>query len=214
MPSDRRRGRWALLLALGLWTLALGRDAADRWIDATVLPPLVPETSTEVRARDGTLLRAYTVEDGRWRMAVSRDAVDPLFLRMLMAYEDRRFDRHAGVDVRSVLRAGWQALRHGRVVSGASTLSMQAARLLEDSGTGRVASKLRQVRVALALERRLGKAQVLSIYLHRAPYGGNIEGVRAAALAWFGKEPRRLTPAEAALLVALPQAPAARRPDR
>ncbi len=84
---------------------------------------------------------------------------------------------------------------------------MQVARLLEESGTGEVAGKLRQMRVALALERRLTKDQILSLYLHLAPFGGNLEGVRAATLAYFGKEPRRLTPAEAALLVALPQSP-------
>jgi penicillin-binding protein 1C len=116
--------------------------------------------------------------------------------------------------VLALVRAGWQALRAGRVVSGGSTLTMQVARLLEEGPTGEVAAKLRQMRVALALERRLSKDEILTLYLTLAPFGGNIEGVRAASLSWFGKEPRRLTPAEAALLVALPQAPEARRPDR
>ena len=84
---------------------------------------------------------------------------------------------------------------------------MQVARLLEEGGTGEVGGKLRQMRVALALERRLTKDQILQLYLHLAPYGGNLEGVRAASLSYFGKEPRRLTPAEAALLVAIPQSP-------
>jgi penicillin-binding protein 1C len=91
---------------------------------------------------------------------------------------------------------------------------MQVARLLEESGTGSWAGKLRQMRVALALERRLTKAQILDLYLRIAPYGGNLEGIRAATLGYFGKEPRRLTPAEAALLVAIPQSPETRRPDR
>ena len=91
---------------------------------------------------------------------------------------------------------------------------MQVARLLEGSGTGRVAGKVRQIRLALALERHLTKDQILQIYLLLAPYGGNVEGIRAASLAYFGKEPRRLTPAEAALLVAIPQSPETRRPDR
>ena len=108
---------------------------------------------------------------------------------------------------RSMLRAVLQAVWNGRVVSGGSTLTMQVARLLEESGTGKVAGKLRQMRVALALERRLTKDQILTLYLHLAPFGGNLEGVRAATLAYFGKEPRRLTPAEAALLVAIPQSP-------
>ncbi len=91
---------------------------------------------------------------------------------------------------------------------------MQVAHLLEESGTGRVSGKLRQMRVALALERRLTKDQILQLYLHLAPFGGNLEGVRAASISYFGKEPRRLTPAEAALLVAIPQSPETRRPDR
>ena len=197
-----------------LWLAAAGRDAAEGWIAATVLPPLVPDTSAEVLDRHGTLLRAYTVADGRWRLAVTAADVDPAYIAMLIACEDRRFRDHAGVDPRSLLRAALQALWYGHVVSGGSTLSMQTARLLEESGTGRVTGKLRQIRVALALERRLGKDGVLLLYLHLAPFGGNLEGVRAASLAYFGKEPRRLTPAEAALLVALPQSPEQRRPDR
>ncbi len=202
------------LLAFALWAGALARDMADAWIDATVLPPLVAATSPEVLDREGRLLRAYTVADGRWRLAVAPEAVDPLYLQMLVAYEDRRFRDHAGVDARAMLRAVAQAARNGRVVSGGSTLTMQIARLLEDGGTGQVAGKLRQMRVALALERRLTKDEILALYLNRAPFGGNLEGIRAAARAYFGKEPRRLTPAEAALLVALPQSPETRRPDR
>ncbi|MGR3435127.1 MAG: penicillin-binding protein 1C [Shimia sp.] len=205
--------RW-FAAALILFAVGAGRDAVDAWIDATVLPPLVPEVSDEVRAADGTLLRAYTVEDGLWRLGVSAAEVDPDFVAALIAYEDKRFAHHSGVDPRAALRAAWQALRAGRVVSGGSTLSMQVARLLEDGGTGRWAGKARQVRVALALERRVGKGGVLDLYLHHAPYGGNLEGVRAASLAWFGRDPARLTPAQIALLVALPQAPEARRPDR
>ncbi|WP_239479637.1 penicillin-binding protein 1C [Actibacterium sp. 188UL27-1] len=190
------------------------RDAADRWIDATVLPPLTAETSVEVLDRDGHLLRAYTVADGRWRLKTALDQVDPAYIDMLIAYEDQRFYRHTGVDPRAMVRAGWQAVWNGRVISGGSTLTMQTARLLEESGTGQWDGKLRQMRVALALERRLRKDQILTLYLNHAPMGGNIEGVRAATRAWFGKPAHRLTPAEAALLVALPQSPETRRPDR
>jgi penicillin-binding protein 1C len=201
-------------LAVGLWLAALARDRVDLWIDATVLPPLEVATSVEVRDREGALLRAYTVADGRWRLGVSSAGVDPVFVAMLLDYEDGRFYRHAGVDALALLRAAGQAVLAGHVVSGGSTLTMQVARLLEDSGTGQFGGKLRQMRVALALERRLTKAQILDLYLLLAPYGGNVEGVRAASLAYFGKEPRRLTPAEAALLVAIPQSPEGRRPDR
>lgn len=208
------RARHVLAIALVLWTGAMARDGFDRFIDATELPPLVLDTGVEVLARDGQLLRAYTVADGRWRLAVAPDGVDRGYLDLLVDYEDKRFYHHPGVDLRAVARAGWQALRYGRVISGGSTLTMQVARLLEESGIGKVSGKLRQMRVALALERRLDKDQILQLYLHLAPYGGNLEGVRAASLSYFGKEPRRLTLAEAALLVAIPQSPEARRPDR
>ncbi len=209
------RRAWPLFaLMLLLWAGALARDRLDVWIDDTRLPPLVVDTSVEVIDRNGQLLRAFTVDDGRWRLETGLDRVDPAYIAMLIAYEDRRFYDHPGVDARSMLRAVLQAVRNGRVISGGSTLTMQVARLLEESGTGKVAGKLRQMRVALALERRLTKEQILTLYLHLAPFGGNLEGVRAATLAYFGKEPRRLTPAESALLVAIPQAPEARRPDR
>lgn len=207
--------RTALLwLAAALFAAALARDATDRWVAATQLPPIIPETSVEVRSEDGTLLRAFTVGDGRWRLAVTPDAVDPDYLDMLVAYEDKRFHDHAGVDPLALARAALQALRHGRIVSGGSTLTMQVARLLEESGTGSWAGKFRQIRVALKLERELSKARILQLYLTLAPYGGNLEGLRAASLSWLGQEPGRLTPAEAALMIALPQSPEARRPDR
>lgn len=214
MPAPVLRAGRVFALAAGLFLAALGRDGFDRWVDATDLPPLVVATSVEVLARDGSLLRAYTVADGRWRMAVDPAQVDPAFVAALVEYEDRRFRSHSGVDPRALARAVAQAVWNGRVVSGGSTLTMQVARLLEESGTGRVSGKLRQMRVAWALERRLSKDQILALYLHLAPYGGNLEGIRAATIAWFGKEPRRLTPAEIALLVAIPQSPEARRPDR
>ncbi len=207
--------RHALLtLGLLLFITAAARDAFDDWVDATVLPSLTAETSAEVLDRNGTLLRAYTVADGRWRLRTTLDGVDATYIKMLIAYEDKRFYSHAGVDPVAMLRAAYQALTQGKIVSGGSTLTMQTARLLEDGTTGKWTGKLRQIRVALALERRLSKDEILTLYLNRAPFGGNLEGVRAATRAYFGKEPRRLTPAQAALLVALPQAPETRRPDR
>lgn len=201
-------------LVLALWAGAAARDALDAWVDRTELPLTVIQHSTEVRDRDGTLLRAYTVADGLWRLPVTVDQVDPRFLNMLIAYEDGRFHSHAGIDPLAMLRAAVQGLWHGRFVSGGSTLTMQVARLLEDGTTGQWQGKIRQMRVAMALERHLSKTQILTLYLSLAPYGGNIEGVRAASLAYFGKEPARLTPAQSALLVALPQSPESRRPDR
>ena len=208
------RRLFTVLLAASLVGAVMLYTAFDRWVDRTDLPVLVSEVSREVRARDGTLLRAYIVADGRWRLETTLADVDPAYLEMLIAYEDKRFYSHSGVDLIALTRAFGQAVWNGRVVSGGSTLTMQVARLLEDSGTGAWAGKIRQIRVALALERHLSKDQILTLYLNHAPFGGNIEGVRAATRAWFGKPAHRLTPEEAALLVALPQSPETRRPDR
>ena len=196
------------------WAAAFARDSFETWVNTTDLPALLNATSTEVRDRNGALLRVYTVDNGLWRLGAAPQNVDPKYLEMLVAFEDKRFFAHSGVDPLAMLRATGQALAYGKVVSGGSTLTMQVARLLEDSGTGRWRGKLRQIRVALALEKRLDKDQILTLYLTHAPYGGNLEGIRAATLSWYGKEPTRLTPAQSAFLIALPQSPETRRPDR
>jgi penicillin-binding protein 1C len=169
--------------------------------------------STLVLARDGSILRGFLSADGKCRLATQRGDVDPLYRRMLIATEDRRFASHPGVDPLAALRAAGQWAVHGHVVSGASTLTMQAVRLLERRPRT-LAAKLVESGEALALERRLDKDDILGIYLTLAPFGGNLEGVRAASLAYFGKEPAHLTAAEAALLVAIPRAPERLRPDR
>ena len=170
--------------------------------------------STLVVDRDGRLLRAFTLPDGRWRLPVTSGEVDPRYVAMLLAYEDGRFYDHDGVDLRAMTRAAWQWATRGHVVSGGSTLTMQVARLLEPRDLRTLPAKLRQMTRAWQMERRIRKPGVLDRYLTLAPFGGNLEGARAASLAYFGKEPRKLTMAEAALLVALPQAPEARRPDK
>ncbi|QCI69157.1 penicillin-binding protein 1C [Phreatobacter stygius] len=171
--------------------------------------------SREVVDRHGRLLRPFQTDDDMWRFPGAVADVDPLFLRMLKAYEDRRFDSHPGVDPMALARAAGQWLTNGRIVSGGSTLAMQVARLIDKREDGRsIAVKLREMARAVRLQREFGQQRILDLYLSLAPYGGNVEGVRAASLAYFGKEPRRLSPGEAALLVALPQAPETRRPDR
>jgi penicillin-binding protein 1C len=170
--------------------------------------------SVTVLDRQDRLLRAFTTSGGRWRLPIEPGDVDARYIRLLTAFEDRRFYSHGGVDPRGLTRATLQFVRHGRIISGGSTLTMQVARLLvgehERTGTG----KLRQIVRAWQLERTLSKQEILRLYLRMAPFGGNIEGVRAASLTYFGREPRRLSVGEAALLVALPQAPEVRRPDR
>ncbi|ACA14974.1 penicillin-binding protein 1C [Methylobacterium sp. 4-46] len=213
-----RNGAWRRVVPALLLAAALAAGAAGLWREIGRDPGLdlaaAERRSPVVLDRAGVLLRPFATADGRWRLPLAPEAVDPRFLTLLMAYEDRRFARHPGVDPLAVLRAAGQWLRAGRIVSGGSTLSMQVARLVEPRAERSLAAKLRQVRGAVALERRLGKAGVLRLYLALAPYGGPLEGVRAASLAYFGHEPGRLSLAEAALLVALPQAPEARRPDR
>jgi penicillin-binding protein 1C len=200
-------------IALGVACIALAGAAlvADRMLP----PPLerLSSVSTLVLDRDGRVLRAYTTPDGAWRLPADLAQIDPKFVRFLLAYEDRHFRTHPGVDALAVGRASWQAVSRGRIVSGASTLTMQLARLLEPSERT-IGAKLSEMARALQIEQHMSKDEILSAYLTFAPYGGNLEGVRAASLAYFGREPARLTDAEAALLVALPQAPETVRPDR
>ena len=155
--------------------------------------------------------------DGRWPLAAAgrcRTGVDPAYLKLLLAYEDRRFYSHHGVDPLALGRAAFQLVTRGHIVSGGSTITMQLARLMEPRRERSVYAKLRQMVRAIQIERQLTKDQILDLYLALAPFGGNLEGVRAASIAYFGKEPKRLSLAESALLVALPQSPETRRLDR
>jgi penicillin-binding protein 1C len=173
------------------------------------------QVSTTVVDRNGKLLRAYAMADGRWRLPVdARTGVDPGYLKLLLAYEDRRFLFHSGVDPLALGRAALQLVTRGHIVSGGSTITMQLARLMEPRRERSVTAKLRQMVRAIEIERQLGKDQILDLYLALAPFGGNLEGIRAAAIGYFGKEPKRLSLAESALLVALPQSPETRRLDR
>jgi len=172
------------------------------------------EFSSVVVDRNGQLLRPYATVDGRWRLPATVKDVDPRYLDLLIAYEDKRFYAHHGVDPLAVARAALQLITHGRIVSGGSTITMQVARLLEPRTDRTFVAKLRQAVRAIQLERKLSKSDILSLYLGLAPYGGNLEGLRAASHAYFGKEPRKLSLGEAALLVAIPQSPEPRRPDR
>ena len=221
-PKPHRWARWFTLTGFALFVLvsAGSIQLGSMIVGITATLPPTPALATlpvsvAVTDRDGLLLRPFTTEGGRWRLPVSRTAVDPRFIAMLIAYEDRGFASHDGIAWSSMLRAAGQFVgAGGHVVSGGSTLTMQVARLIEGEPTRNAWGKLRQMVHAGALERDLSKDDILDLYLTLAPYGGNIEGIRAASLAYFGKEPTRLTTAEAALLVALPQSPEARRPDR
>ena len=216
MKRTLRRSRSLAGACLGVAGCAALTGGAV-WADHAYPPPLeiTAGLSRQVLDRDGDLLRAYAARDGRWRLPVTLDQVDSDYLDMLLAYEDKRFYSHHGVDPLAVVRAAWQFVAHGgRIVSGGSTLTMQVARLIEPRAERSLTAKLRQAARALQIERRLSKREILELYLTLAPYGGNLEGVRSASLAWFGREPKKLTLSQSALLVALPQSPETRRPDR
>ncbi|UTD29230.1 penicillin-binding protein 1C [Bradyrhizobium sp. WD16] len=212
-----RRHRWRLAgAALAVAVLACAAGLAA-WVAALGPVPFdrAAEVSTTVVDRHGKLLRAYAMADGRWRLPVhAATDVDPTYVDLLLAYEDQRFRSHGGVDPQALIRAALQFARSGEIVSGGSTITMQLARLLEPRSRRTVGAKLRQIVRALEIERLRDKDQILDLYLTLAPFGGNLEGVRAASLAYFGKEPKRLSLGQAALLVALPQSPERRRLDR
>jgi penicillin-binding protein 1C len=212
LPQKRGRGRsvFALFAFFGVACAVATADVAN--------PPDMTRAihvSPEVVDSKGVMLRAFLTDDGYWRMKTRVRDVSPRYLVMLKAYEDKRFDDHWGVDFAAVLRAGLQFVgAGGHIVSGGSTLTMQVARILEPPKSRGIATKLFQMLRAVQLEERYSKDEILSLYLTLAPFGGNLEGVRAASLSYFGKDPSRIDLSEAALLVALPQSPVKQRPDR
>ncbi|MDR2208419.1 MAG: penicillin-binding protein 1C [Azoarcus sp.] len=204
----RRCPRWIKVLLLALVCLA----ALDR-----VFPPPVPGRAAPqamlVVARDGTPLRAFPDRNHVWRHPVELTDVSPLYLQALQRYEDRWFRWHPGVNPVALIRAAWQRMRHGRIISGGSTLTMQVARIIEPTPRT-LLGKTRQILRALQLEWRYSKDEILTLYINYAPMGGVLEGVEAASRAYLGKPARRLSHADAALLTVLPQAPSRLRPDR
>ncbi|MEO0465271.1 MAG: penicillin-binding protein 1C [Pseudomonadota bacterium] len=204
------RRRWrnglAVLVVFGLTIVTLDRlfppplergDAVSQW----------------VTDRNGLPLRAFPTEEGGWRFPADLDHVDPVFLEALLAVEDKRFREHWGVDWIAMVRAAFTSAQAGQIVSGGSTITMQTARLLEPRERT-IGSKLIEMVRAHQIEARLSKDEILELYLTLAPYGGNLEGIRAASWSYFGHGPDRLGDDEIALLIALPQSPEVRRPDR
>ncbi len=169
--------------------------------------------STAVYDKDGELLKAFTNSDGRWIFPVSLSELNQNFIRATLSIEDRRFFLHKGVDPVAVLRAAFQNISNGRKISGASTLSMQTIRLLENRPRTLLSKVIESVH-AVCLESRYSKEDILRLYFELAPYGGNIHGVKAAARKYFNKKPKDLTLSESALLAGLPQSPSRLRPDR
>ena len=215
---SKHRRLWRLALGgvavvlLGIASVPAGIEIAARNRAAVDLSKLTA-TSPLLLDAHGAWVDAALSPDDKWRFRATVEDAPPLYLDLLLAYEDHRFAEHSGVSYRAVARAVLASLRAGRIVSGASTLPMQVARLAEGQSPG-LRGKISQAVAARRLVIDHDRDEILGLYLTLAPFGGNLEGIEAAALHYFGKRARDLNPAEAALLVAIPQAPEARRLDR
>lgn len=170
------------------------------------------EGSTVVTYRDGSFAHVFLSADDKWRIDAAIEEIDPHYVQALLQLEDRRFYRHGGVDGSAVLRAVWTNLVQGRVVSGASTLTMQLVRVREPRPRT-LASKMVEMYRAWQVEARYDKRTILERYLTYIPFGRNVEGIEAAAMAYFGHRPDRLSPDEIATLLAVPQNPNRRYPS-
>ncbi len=209
--SRARRVSRKLLRVTGVGLGLLGAA----WLAAWRVP--LPErlsapASVVMEYRDGTPAHVFLAPDERWRIPTRLERVDPDYVDALLALEDKRFFHHPGVDPLAVLRAAVRNVVTGRRVSGASTLTMQLVRVLEPRPRTFMSKVIESFR-AVQLELRLSKREVLAAYLQFVPYGRNVEGVEAAALAYFGHTAAHLSPAEIATLLAVPQNPNRRFPS-
>lgn len=176
--------------------------------------PLFEEpTSTVLEDRNGNLLGARIASDGQWRFPVL-DTVPDKFAASIVAFEDKRFYYHPGVDPLAIGRAMRLNLSQGEVVSGGSTLSMQVIRLARKGKSRTLWEKLIEAVLATRLELRYSKAKILALYASYAPFGGNVVGLDAAAWKYFGRSAAQLSWSETATLAVLPNAPALIHPGR
>jgi penicillin-binding protein 1C len=187
-------------------TLFLFAGAIAWW---NILPdPLFPTPySTVITDRDSAILGITVAADGQYRVP-GHAPLPAKYITALLHFEDKRFPVHPGVDPLAILRAAWLNARSGRVVSGGSTLTMQVIRLSRGNPPRTIPGKILETLLAIRLEQRYTKLQILDLYATHAPFGGNIVGLRAASLRYFDREPDALSWAEAALLAVLPNAPA------
>lgn len=185
------------------------------WLVLSPPPPLLDGVAFSPVAvdRHGELLRIGLAADGRYRVRTRLADVPPAVTRAIVRYEDRFFYQHPGVNPLALIRAFGHTLFGGRRMGG-STLTMQVVRLRQRLDTSRPLGKIVQILGALRLERHYGKDEILEAYCNLAPYGGNVEGLEAAARIWFHKPARRLTPGEGIALAVVPQHPARRHPLR
>ncbi len=205
-PPGRRR-RWAGFAALLAPALALGL-----W--RSLPSPLFSDPlSTILLARDGSLLGARIADDGQWRFPPSETIPDK-YRQALIAFEDRRFDLHPGVDPLALARAVRSNLAQGRIVRGGSTISMQVVRLARGERSRGYLDKAIEALLALRLELQYSKSEIAALHAGHAPFGGNVVGLEAAAWRYFGREPAQLSWAEACTLAVLPNSPALIHPGR
>lgn len=174
------------------------------------IPPVSPifnnDYSTLVVAKDGELLHAFINNQEQWHFPPQEVLIPNKLKVAVITFEDESFYRHWGVSIKAAARAFSQNIRSGRVVSGASTIPMQIARM-SNPKKRTYFNKLREMGFAIKLSLHYSKEQLLALYLNHAPYGGNVIGYRTASLKYFGKEPHQLTWSEAATLAVLPNAP-------
>jgi penicillin-binding protein 1C len=186
------------------------------WVLPRVMPhrPLAQRFSTSTAVYDGhgALLRLTLSADDKYRVWVPLDRMSPLLVEATLLQEDRHFRLHPGVNPVSLLRGGWRTYIAGGRRQGGSTITMQLARLLYGIRSSTPGGKFVQIVRALQLELTYTKREILEAYLNLVPYGGNVEGAAAASLIYFGKDPSRLTLAEALTLAVLPQNPTRRAP--
>ncbi len=171
------------------------------------------DLSRVVLDRSGKVVYATLNSKDKWRFSVDLKKIDLNYKRVLLNFEDKRFYKHWGVDYLALLRASWQLIKYGHITSGGSTITMQLARLLEPKSRT-ISSKIIEIFRAYQLELHYSKDEILSAYLTLAPYGGNVEGIVAASMRYFGKAPNALTLSQSAILVSIPQSPELNRPDR
>lgn len=174
---------------------------------------LEPAQAYRFYDKNDQLIHTLISQDEFVRMHVPFERISPLFIDTLLLQEDRYYYQHLGVNPLAIMRAAVSNIAARRVVSGGSTITMQLARMLERRERTLWAKMIEAFR-ALQLEMRYSKQEILAYYLAKAPYGGNLEGLQAAAFSYFGKPAALLSPGEIALLVCLPQSPNRLRPDR
>lgn len=164
------------------------------------------EYAPVVKSKDSVVLYAFLTKDQQWRMFTTLDEITPELSKAIVFKEDRYFHRHPGINPVAVCRALFNNIIHWRRTSGASTITMQVARLLEPKNRS-YSNKLVEMFRALQLELHYSKKQILQMYLNMVPYGSNIQGVKAASLLYFNKSPDQLSLAEITALSIIPNRP-------